>query len=263
MEIAKIDNYTITPRYIAADYRNGKITIPERNLLLWLRVNGSPYGIAIVDMATYANETFNSPVDKNYINKILLSLKSKRYIWYMDRAGRRGSFDVHMGDWILPSKQLKTLEKHFGDITDRGEPSDEVVTETEVSPENPSVSQSLQSKKSITNKQQISNQIRELVRGCDNDTNNDKNKEKESLQSLPIKKRDYNVGRFKPDSMEEQQCLAIAKDIGDSEVSFCLGIYYKYGMDILENAKAEFVNSDGYDKNNPPAFFNSIVQQLL
>jgi len=263
METAKIDNYTITPRYIAADYRSGKLTIPERNLLLWLRVNGSPYGITIVDMASYARETFNAPVGKSHINRLLLSLKSKKYIWYMDRAGRRGSFDVHMGDWILPSKQLKTLDKHFGDIADRGESPDEVVTDAEVGTENPSVSQSLISEKSVSNKSQIRSQISELIRGYDNDTNTDKNKEKESLGSLPIKKRDYSVGGFKPTSMEEQECLDIAKFIGESEVSFCLGTYNKYGMNILEKAKEEFINSDGYDKQNPPAFFNAVVQQFI
>ena len=263
MEIAKIDNYTITPRYIAADYRNGKITIPERNLLLWLRVNGSPYGIAIVDMATYANETFNSPVDKNYINKILLSLKSKRYIWYMDRAGRRGSFDVHMGDWILPSKHLKTLNTHFGDTPVRSEESDDETSEAEVKTENTFNSQSLKKRKTVDSSSESFKSIGKLIRGYDNDKNKEKNKEKDSLQSLSLNKRDFSFGGFKVNSYEELKCKEIASAVADADIAFCYGTYNKYGLIVLERALKEFQESDGLGKDNPPAFFNSIVQQFI
>ena len=110
MEEQEMSNYVILPRSIAKDYRDGRLTIAERNLYFWLRISGNPYGIAHVDMDNLAKESFNSSVDKSYINKLLLSLKSKRYVWYKERKGRRGSFELHMGDWILPSKQIKTLE---------------------------------------------------------------------------------------------------------------------------------------------------------
>jgi len=262
METAKIDNYVILPRYIATDYRGGKLSIPERNLFLWLRVNGSPYGIAIVDMTTYANETFNSPVDKSYINKLLLSLKSKRYIWYMERAGRRGSFDVHMGDWILPSKHLKTLDKHFGDIPVIGDRASEEASKTEVSIENSFLSQSLGMQKTVALSSESFKNVGKLIRGYDNDNNKEKENEKDSLQSLSLKKRDFSLGGFRESSYEELKCKEIASAIADADVSFCYGIYKKYGLTILERALTEFQKSDGLNKDNPPAFFNSIVKQF-
>lgn len=113
MQKEKIANYVILPRSIVSDYRNGRISIPERNLLTWLRSNGNPYGIANVDLELLSKETFNTKVDKSYINRLMLSLKSKRYIWYQERKGRRGSFEVHMGDWILPTSEIRHLNKYF------------------------------------------------------------------------------------------------------------------------------------------------------
>jgi hypothetical protein len=263
MEPAKIENYVITPRYIAADYRNGQLTIPERNLLLWLRVNGSPYGIAIVDMASYARETFNTPVDKSYINKLLLSLKSKRYVWYSDRSGRRGSFEVHMGDWILPSKHIKTLDKYFDDGGVRGKELMEKYGKTEVDTEVETLSQSFEVKNTLEKPSDSFKAIGELVRGYDNDNNKEKDNDKESLQSLSFKKRDCSFSKFKENSYEDMQCKKIALATGDKDVAFCIGIYRKYGLGVLERAFTEFDESKGLSKDNPPAFFNSLVQAQL
>lgn len=263
MEELKLDNYVVTPRYIASDYRNGKITIPERNLWLWLRVCGSPYGIATVSLETLAKETFNKPVDKNYINKLLLSLKSKKYVWYSDRTGRRGSFELHMGDWILPSKYIKTLDKYFeGDVV-RGEKLMETYGIPEVETEVTDLSQSFEVQNTVASLNESREKIRALIRGLDNDKEKDKEKDKDSLQSLPFKKEDYSFGKFTESSYEAMRCKQIAIETSDKNVAYCIGIYRKYGLNVLEKALKEFNLSNGLSKDNPPAFFNSLVQLEL
>ncbi len=102
-----------------------------------------------------------------------------------------------------------------------------------------------------------------MLRGYDNDTYKEKENDTESSTSLSFKKRDLRVSAFKPDSYEEEQCLDIARAIGDEEVGFTLGIYRKHGLDPLLRAKEEFDEVGGMDKENPPAFFNALVQQRL
>ena len=259
----KLNNFVFLPRYIASDYRNGKISIPERNLWLWMRSCVSPYGIVTVSMETLAKETFNKPVDKNYINKILISLKSKRYIWYSDRTGRRGSFEIHMGDLMLPSKTIKTLDRYFDADGIRGEDLLENIGVPEVETEVAELSQSFNIKNTVTPASESREKIRALIRGLDNDKEKDKNNDKESLESLSNKKRDFSVGGFIPESVEEQRCLNLATKLGDAGVGFYYGTYKKYGMGPLEKAWEEFKKSDGYNKDNPPAFFNSLVQLEL
>lgn len=98
-----------------SDYHNGKITIPERNLYLWLRVCINPDGVAIVSLETLAKESFNKPVNKNYIKKLLLSLKSKKYIRYSDRMWHRCSFELYIDDFIRINKDIKTFDKYLED----------------------------------------------------------------------------------------------------------------------------------------------------
>lgn len=260
MKEIKLDNYVITPRYIKTDYFEGKLTKPERNLLLWLRVCGSPYGIATVSMDSLSDDTFNQSVDKNYINKLLLALKRKRYVWYSDRTGRRGSFEVHMGDWILPSKHIKTLDKYFNEDGVRGENLMENYGKTEVSPENEVLSQSFKVKNTVVPASESKEKIRALIRGYDNDNNKEKDNDNESLSSLSLKEREHSFINFKVNSYEDQKCKEIAHAVGDKDVAYCIGIYRKHGLGVLEKAFEEFNDSEGLRMENPPAFFNSLVQ---
>ncbi len=66
----QINSFIIVPRSVLADYRKGIITTTKRNLLCWLRLTGDPYGIASVDLDLLAKETFNTYVDKSYINRL-------------------------------------------------------------------------------------------------------------------------------------------------------------------------------------------------
>jgi hypothetical protein len=140
MEEPKL-NYTTNPRQIWWNWEEGLISTPERNLLYVLRAQGNPYGFCSVDMGILARDAFNTSVDKNYINKLLLSLRSKRYIWYKNRKGRRGSFQVHLDLWLLKEGNLKTLDKHFEQDAVRGTDAVETTTQTEVGTDNPQGSQ--------------------------------------------------------------------------------------------------------------------------
>jgi hypothetical protein len=261
MEESKIDNYVITPRYIKSDYFEGKLTRPERNLLLWLRVCGDPYGIAVVTLDGLSQETFNQSCDKSYINKLLLSLKSKRYVWYSDRTGRRGSFEVHMGDWILPSKHLKKLDGYFEGDGDRGERVSGGVKESEVKSKLSTDSQSFRDDKNVAISDQGLKSVGDLLRGYDNDTYKENEKDNKSLESLSLnKKRDFRIEKFRPETIEESKCLDLARSIGDEEVGFYIGIFRKHGWGPLNRALREFKKSNGYEKDHPPSFFNSLVQ---
>jgi hypothetical protein len=126
------DSFIIIPRSVLGDYQKGLITIVERNLLCWLRLNGNPYGIASINLEVLAKETFNRQVDKSYINRLLLSLKSKGYIWYLERKGRRGSFEVYLDNWPRPDKSIQHLDGHFEQSMVRRESMGEVVDKSEV-----------------------------------------------------------------------------------------------------------------------------------
>ncbi len=113
MKNEKLENWIIIPRKVAYDKRAGIISKNELFILMWLRLNGNPYGITTTSLRDINEDLFENKFTISYINKIILSLRSKRYLYYEDRTGRRGSFDVHFGDWILPDKNIRSLDKYF------------------------------------------------------------------------------------------------------------------------------------------------------
>lgn len=260
MEEQEMSNYVILPRSVARDYRNGLLTIAERNLYFWLRISGNPHGIAHVDMDNLAKESFNNSVDKSYINKLLLSLKSKKYVWYKERKGRRGSFELHMGDWILPNKKIKNLEQYFIQKSVLSRTRSESVEQTDVGTNLDADSQRLEPEKRVMSKEERFKSIRETIRGCDTDKDIDNEKDIKSLQKSVD---DYNVDKFVPRNNEEEICLEIAKEIGDESVGYCLGIYKKHGLDLLERAIDIFYTHSGGQKQKPSSYFNHLVQELI
>ncbi|MCD5384578.1 MAG: hypothetical protein LRZ97_01525 [Candidatus Pacebacteria bacterium] len=111
-------NFVTLPRKIRDDYSTGKITTAERNLLMWLRLNGDPYGRAHVSIKSLAEDTFSKTVDSSYIRKLMLSLKNNKYIYFKGRRGSRGMFQVSFPDWIRPDKTISTFESRSIHNTD-------------------------------------------------------------------------------------------------------------------------------------------------
>lgn len=133
------------PRALASDLRDGKITLDEFGVYNWIRLNVDPYGKAVMSLSDIYNDAFPN-LSINYVNKILLRLKKKRYIYYENRQGRRGSFDIHVGEIRLPHGGVKTLDQFFECDDDRL--SEELPTKpSEVSQKLEAPSQKLQEAK--------------------------------------------------------------------------------------------------------------------
>ena len=170
----KLENWVVIPRKIASDKRNGKITSSELFLLLWLRVNGNPYGIATISLKDIHEDIFNNKFTISYVNKLLLSLRSKRYLHYDDRTGRRGSFEVHFGDWILPNGNIRDIDSRFSKRLLVASSRLEEPIESEVSEDLSSGSQSFKEKRDNISKM-LKGLSTESVRGSNNDNDNKNN----------------------------------------------------------------------------------------
>lgn len=263
-----LKNFVIVPRKVASDYRNGLLSRSELFIYLWLRINANPYGIASISFENIADDVLGSSKKKNNANRLLLSLKEKRFIYYEQRAGRRGSFEVHFGDWPLPrenksdSLKVKNLDKYF---TDESEFRDEdniyspAITEevVELDGEN----QRFESVKDDISQLVNAFSINQSFRGSYTDTETEK--ETETNRSRSIKNK-IPLENFTPSTHEEEQCLAIARKLGEENMSFMLGSLKKHGWHLIEKAWNECKDSKALqDANNPGAFFNSVLQRLV
>lgn len=266
----KLQNFVITPRRIVTDYRERKITLTEWKVYVWVRMNASIYGIATVSIPAIREDMLPHLKGKsgdNFVNKVLLSLKRKKYIYFADRQGRRGSFGVHFGDWILPDKKIKTLDGFFGRNEVRSESTEKAEEKAEVSNEIVDISQKLAEGKKQLIRQFSVNSAGQSVRSSHTDTDN----QKDILIADSDKKtfKEIAVGNFSPTTYEEQRTLEIAQRVGEKNMTFLLSILKKHGFGVIEKAWGRYredrddMGRRGKRIKNPPAYFNSIIQKLI
>ncbi len=255
-----VKSYVAVPRFIASDYRNGKINRNELILCVWLRINADPYGITNASIAAIRQDIFPR-TSENYVNKLLLSLRSQRYLYFASHKGRRGSFEVHFGDWKLPNGKMRDIGKLFGDPV-RGEGKVNTQANAEVSRNNDPVGQSLKEAKRHLFKAFPAGQEIPVVRASHNDTDNHKDN-KNTLDEKTFKR--IEVENFEPTSNEEAICKEIALALGEKNMNFLLSRAKTYGLPLIERAWG--ICKEDLDRrkeiHDPPAYFNGILTKLI
>src|SRR3989338_5038377 len=104
--------YNIIPRYIAEDYLNKKLTRSELILCLWLRSIADIFGFTSTSVTALRDDMFPN-VETNTVQKLLLSLRKKRYIHFRNHQGRRGTFRIESDEWLMKDKGFKSIAHHF------------------------------------------------------------------------------------------------------------------------------------------------------
>lgn len=256
----KLQPYTTTPRYIAEDVRSGKMTPSEWRIYQWLRINASPYGISTTSISSLQNDIYPG-VSDNHINRILISLRSKKYLYFDNRRGRRGSFDVHFGDWPLPNQKIRTLDKYFSKKGVRTPEEVDMEDGLEVGYEVNEASQMLeQERKRLTEHVSMSRE-REEIRTSYNETDHENDHNDTLEKSMKYK----TAKEFQPKNHEEERCKEIAEKVGEKYMNSILRTYKRHGLPILLSAFEVFMEDRGKGKmiDNPPAYFQGIVKNML
>lgn len=244
------EDYVILHRKLAKEFRNKEISREEFYIYVWLKINANPYAISITSSSNLNDDLFYGKKTVNYINKLLLSLKKKQYIHYEDQSGRRGTFEVKLGDFLLPTKiltNLKNSEKNSEDLVSQSLILDSQKTEAVIDIKNELVSR-------------FSSDAQ--VRGSNNDTNNNKNNNK-NCSKVVASKEVIRTDLFKPKDNDEFLCKKINMELGDSNMRYILSIKSRYGISTVEqsfNSYKERINPNIKDK---PAFFNFITQEVI
>jgi len=270
----KLKNWINFQRDILSLYRKKTISRNEYFTYLHLRLNCNPYGIAVTSISDINNDVFGGKVTDNYINKLLLSLRSKRLIWYKDRQGSRGSFEVHFGDFIMPNDIIRTLDKYFIPEPVTSDNNTESPIKSEVKPEADTVSHEFEKQKTEL-KSGFSFPFQpHQVRGYNTDTYKEKKNEISDvsydtsgakLRFNKSENRNLLTNRgFYPRDSDEERVWFIAKEVGEEEMKFLLSILNKHGLSFIERAFEQYNELKTKEEvDNPPAYLNKIIQRLI
>ena len=256
--------YTTVPRYIPNDYRQGKLNRNEWILYIWMRSTANMYGVGGVSIAVLHAEIFPDLKDKSSVNKMLLSLRKKKYVWFEDHQGSRSPFEVHFGDWLLPHKQIKTLDSFWKMEDGRSEyaPNTEQQTEDAQNPTIPN--QKLKRAKEQLGEAFSFNAPLRAIRSAYNDTDKEKDKDKNDSLVKPSFK-EILVRDFNPTNSEEARCHEIAIALKETNMNWILSGLKKYGLPAIEKSWGIYREDLARGKRieNPGAYFNGIVNTLV
>ena len=270
----KINNWINFQRDILSQYRKKVICRNEYFLYLHLRLNCSPYGIAATSISDINNDVFGGDVSDNYVNKLLLSLRSKKLIWYQNRQGSRGSFEVHFGDFIMPNEVIRTLDKYFNPKAVTSENNTESPNRSDVRPEVIPDSHELE-KKIAEISSVFSFPIKpNQVRGYNTDIYKKKEKDNlnlsyDRLRAKPTfnKERERNLltnNGFYPKNKDEEIIWFIAQEIGEEDMKFLLSVFNKHGLSLIEQAYERYNDLKSKETiDNPAAYLNKLIQELI
>ena len=258
------DSWVSFPRKMRLDRLQGSLSPSEYDLNTWMRHGADPYGAIVVSLEGLVADFAHRSWGKNHINKLLLSLREKRYLHYESRSGRRGSFQVHFPDFRMPNGGISKLEKLEKVGFARGGVATHDAPHAEEAPEHPFSNQSF-----VSQKESISKLVETFSmnkgRGSKNDTETKNETEKNRCFERKIPK-DILVTEFHPSSAEEQFCWELAHELGEEKMDFLLGTYYKHGLGIIQEADSEYRKISEKKKRaieNKASYFNGIVEQIL
>lgn len=109
----EIESWVNFPRYINNYLATGKISRKEFFLYAWLRVTCDMYGKTYKTLSEMNFHIFNNAVSDDAVYKHLLSLKNKRLLYYPDRRGRKGAYEVEFDYFLKKNKEYTDISRYY------------------------------------------------------------------------------------------------------------------------------------------------------
>ena len=249
----EIDNndYVKLPRSIKTALVDGYLSFEEYSVLVWLWINANPrIGKAHVSYAGLSKD-FKEKYSKNHINRLMLNLKRKKWVWFPVQQGRRSSFHVDIANYPLSNGGFVDLEVRKKQKSGRSESDTDTQLPAEVPTEVSNVRQKLESdKNALVDRFSFSSESL-LGRSSKNDNEN-KNKNNRSTNRRPVR-------NFAPKSYEEQRCWEIAQELGEKDMTFILSALKKYGLARIEDAYRSVMDQPSEKIRRRGAYFNKLL----
>ena len=240
----KIQDFVQVPRKIKNDYLEGKLTKNKLDVLIWIWLNANPvngfYQLSYEGLA----QDFRKEISYVNARQIISSLRKEQYIHFSSHKGRGGSFAVFPVGFRLTNGKIQTWEylKNRQLVTTIPTSSTQVHEQTHHNFDG--LNHNLKALKQSVIKDFSGKQITTSY--------NDNNKDNKYI----------DVKNFFPKTYEQEQCIRIAKELGETDMRFLLSCLNKYGYAHLERAWGVFRDLPAYKIDNKPKYFNRLVSNL-
>lgn len=253
----KIQDFVALPRKIRNDYLEGKLTKSMFDVLIWIWLNANP--VNGFYQLSYAGLVQDLRGEISYANarKIISYLRKSQYIYFSNHKGRGGSFAVFPVGFRLTNGKVQTLNYLEGRQTITTQTHSQEQESNQANHNSDCLNHNLIALKQSVIKDFSGNKITTSYN--DNNKNNKDidNKNFKNYSDSPIPVRD-----FFPKTYEQEQCIRIAKELGEQDMRYLLSCLNKYGYAHVERAWGVFRDLPSHRINNKPKYFNRLVGNL-
>ncbi|MFA5248607.1 MAG: hypothetical protein WC415_05325, partial [Patescibacteria group bacterium] len=194
---------------------------------------------------------FKEKYSKNHINRLMLNLKRKKWVWFPVQQGRRSSFHVDISNYPLSNGGFVELEVRKKQKSGRSEDDTDEHLPAEVPTEVINVQQKLESDKNALVDRFSFGSESSFGRSSKNDNENE-NENNRSRGRRPVR-------GFSPKSYEEQKCWEIAQELGEKDMTFILSALKKYGLTRIEEARQSVMDQPSDKVRSKGAYFNKLL----
>lgn len=104
------DDFVMVPREIKRAFIDGKISLNEFSLLIWIFLNTNPFDGRFEVSYKELAEVFTGRIKEENMRKIISSLRRHNLIWFKDHRGRGGKFTIHPLNYSLTNRHIQTLK---------------------------------------------------------------------------------------------------------------------------------------------------------
>lgn len=280
------NTYVRISRMLMVHLSEGLITRDEFLVLIWLTFNANPNDAMVTTSydGLVADLSLSGKNAKNRINKIMLNLKQKRYLWYSRMQGRKSNFRVAIAEYMLANGGIKNIEPFFvvessAEVGTKGRKliSSLLRDYKATTKEATGLLQKSKDNKSIVNPDTNTANTPNESRSTNNDNEKEKKNEKEKIELSNLLPTSLSVNgngqvtcglevmNFRPRDVQEEQMKKIAMELGEKSMTYVCSYFRKYGITPLIEASREVsthprYNEPGFQRG---AYFNRVLTRMV
>ncbi len=254
--------FNTIPHSIREDFRDPtkSLGVPEKNLLLHLRMVGDMYGLVHTTADQLRSDVFSNKIKRSTVNDHLLSLRALGHISYVNRKGNGGSFQIRIDKWLGKNGVWSSIHTQKNEDKKGGASSTTPLTIPDVV-----TKVATQKRKSVGLKHaDFYGHMEEITNTKNGGTYNDTDTEKDKDINYVRTVKKVKVSEFVPSSEIDDKLKRIAVSIGEEYMGFVFWVYGERkddGIWTMEKVAADLIDKPNIDDKR--AYFNTKVCKLL
>jgi len=266
----KNQDFVMLPRSIKDAYAEDKINFNEYVVIIWIWQNTNPVKGCFLTCPQSLMQDFPDRFSYETMRQILSNLRRSQWIYYEDRKGKKGSFNIYPVNFQRTNKFIQTWDYLQGVAELESVIQPKHQSEPEVNHVSECPNHISEDQNSKANKQLFINPEMPKITIPYNDNDDEKDIENIGDTSLAFKERTATpksttpipVDTYVPKTKDELICQDTARWLGERDMRPILKLLNQYKIFYIEKAWGIMRVDCKKEIGNKGAYFTTLVRKL-